>query len=119
MTKQRLIGFSFALMALLATSALAADGEVQFPTGNALDTDKGKAIYDSACAECHATGKSKAPKLSRKKDWNHAKFKSYSLMEKHARKGFLNMPSKGGRPILSDQDVANAVLYMEQNIGKK
>lgn len=102
-----------------------ADEAADFPatpdlaTGNKLDLREGMRIYKTSCAECHATGKGGAPRLRDAAAWRERSFQSFSVMEKHARKGFLSMPAKGKHPLLTDQDVANAVFYMEDQIADR
>jgi cytochrome c5 len=86
------------------------------PDGNKLDVRKGMKVYKSACAQCHATGKNGAPRLHDKEAWKNRSFQSFSVMEKHAKDGFLLMPPKGKRPALTNQEVANAVFYMTEQI---
>lgn len=102
-----------------------ADETADFPatpdlaTGNKLDLREGMRVYKTSCAECHATGKGGAPRLRDAAAWRERSFQSFSVMEKHARKGFLSMPAKGRHPGLSDQEVANAVFYMEDQIADR
>lgn len=86
------------------------------PPGNKLDMRKGLQIYKSSCAQCHAKGKDGAPRLRDPKAWENRDFQSFSVMENHAKKGFLRMPAKGIHPLLSDEDMANAVFYMLERI---
>lgn len=85
-------------------------------TGDKLDVRAGLKVYKSACIQCHGTGKGGAPRLHDAEAWRSRSFESLSVMEKHARQGFLNMPPKGGRPALNDRDLANAVFYMKDQI---
>jgi cytochrome c5 len=110
------------VVAFLA-AALAEEPPLQepadLPDGTKLDLRKGMQVYKSACAECHATGKDGAPRLHDKAAWKDRSFQSLSIMEKHAEDGFLRMPPKGKRPILSKEEVANAVYYMSEQIAGK
>ena len=88
-------------------------------TGRKLDLRQGLRIYKSSCAGCHATGKDGAPRLQDAEAWRNRSFQSFSVMQQHARNGFLLMPAKGRHPVLTDQDVANAVLYMKERISER
>ncbi|CAI8847227.1 c-type cytochrome [Methylococcus capsulatus] len=102
--------------AVLAASTVFA-GEPSAPlTGDELDARHGAKVYRSACAGCHDHGKDGAPRLDRPESWKSRSFESFSVMENHARGGFLKMPPKGRRPLLSDRDVADAVFYMTQRL---
>ena len=72
----------------------------------------GKAVYDSACMACHATGAAGAPKFEDKTAWAGRISKGQATLYKHAMQGFNAMPAKGGNPALSDADVKAGVDYM-------
>ncbi|HUL13324.1 MAG TPA: c-type cytochrome [Methylococcaceae bacterium] len=84
-----------------------------------LDVGEGKRVYQSSCSGCHDTGKNRAPKLADKDAWAKRSFEWFSVMNNHATKGFLNMPPKGQHYELTDQDMANAVFYMLDQIREK
>jgi cytochrome c5 len=91
-----------------AASAQAA-APVQSAAG---DAGKGKTVYDSACAACHAAGVAGAPKFGDKAAWA-ARIKSgMDTLYASALKGKGAMPSKGGNPGLGDAEVKAAVDYM-------
>jgi cytochrome c5 len=85
-------------------------------TANAAPGDKGKAVYDSTCAACHATGVAGAPKLGDKAAWKDRVAKGNATLYEHAIKGFQGkagfMPPKGGNASVPDADVKAAVDYM-------
>jgi cytochrome c5 len=76
-------------------------------------------VYQSSCSGCHDTGKNGAPRLADKDAWEKRPFHWFSVMKNHASKGFLNMPRKGEHYELTDQDMANAVSYMMDQIKEK
>jgi cytochrome c5 len=119
-TTTRLLFSAAILSGGLATPLAAAEEPASAPPqidpGNKLDMRKGMQVYKSACARCHAKGKDGAPRLRDSKAWASRDFQSFSVMQKHADKGFLAMPAKGIRPNLTDQDMANAVFYMLERI---
>lgn len=86
------------------------------PDGIKLDIRQGMRIYKANCAECHATGKNGAPRLRDRDAWKQRAMQPFSVLEKHAERGFLGMPPKGSHPQLTQQDMANAVYYMSQQI---
>ena len=76
------------------------------------DAGKGKPVYDSACAACHAAGVAGAPKFGDKAAWA-ARIKSgMDTLYASALKGKGAMPPKGGNPGLGDAEVKAAVDYM-------
>jgi cytochrome c5 len=113
------VAFTLSLASLPAVRAaepLALEYSPESFTGEKLDLREGLKVYKSACRSCHATGKNGAPRLHDAEAWKNRSFQSFSVMEKHAKQGFLKMPPKGKRAALSDRDVANAVYYMRDQI---
>ena len=76
----------------------------------------GKAVYDKACATCHAQGIAGAPKLGDTEAWKPRIDKGMPTLIKHSINGFSGdagmMPAKGGFSNLSDEEVEEAVEYM-------
>lgn len=110
------IRIALAASALLTASAVFAGENTAPVAGNKLDAGHGAKVYRSACAGCHDKGSEGAPRLDQPESWKTRSFASFSVMENHARGGFLKMPPKGRRPLLSDRDVADAVFYMTQRL---
>ncbi|BAU46618.1 cytochrome C [Sulfurifustis variabilis] len=85
-------------------------------TANAAAGDKGKQVYDTACAACHAAGVAGAPKLGDKSAWKPRIAQGNDTLYTHAIKGFQGktgfMPPKGGNASLADADVKAAVDFM-------
>lgn len=85
-------------------------------SANAAPPDKGKAVFDSSCAACHATGVAGAPRIGDKAAWKERVAKGMPTLDEHAIKGFQGkagfMPPKGGNMNLSDADVKAAVEFM-------
>lgn len=75
----------------------------------------GKAVYESTCAACHATGAAGAPKFGDKAAWA-PRIKDVAAMKASALKGKGVMPAKGGNSSLSDADVLAAVDYMASQV---
>lgn len=76
------------------------------------DTGKGKSVYDSACAACHAAGVAGAPKFGDKAAWAPRLKSGMETLYTSALKGKNAMPPKGGNVSLADADVKAAVDYM-------
>ena len=76
------------------------------------DTAKGKSVYDSVCAACHAAGVAGAPKFGDKAAWAPRIQSGIDALHTSALKGKNAMPPKGGNPTLPDADVKAAVDYM-------
>jgi cytochrome c5 len=80
------------------------------------DADKGKTVFNTSCAACHATGAAGAPKIGDKAAWGPRVAQGKDTLYKHALGGFTGkngmMPAKGGNPSLADADVKAAVDYL-------
>ena len=96
---------------------------------NPLDSDnaskplkiaKGKIIYESNCAGCHAIGMSGAPKLGDKQDWSDRIVDGEDVMLRKAIAGIESkngfMPPRGGNYFLTDEEIKMALLYMLSKI---
>ena len=98
---------------LVAAGAIGALGLLALP---AWSQASGKAVYDRACAMCHAAGVAGAPKLGDKAAWGPRIAQGNDTLYTHALKGFQGkagvMPPKGGNMSLKDEDVKAAVDYM-------
>jgi cytochrome c5 len=77
----------------------------------------GDAIYKQTCFACHGSGAMGAPMLGDKAAWAPRIAQGKDTLVKHAIEGIRMMPAKGGNPSLSDDDVANAVVYMANESG--
>ncbi len=75
----------------------------------------GEAVYKKVCKMCHGGGIAGAPKVGDTAAWVPRIAKGIATLEEHAIKGFkgkANMPAKGGRSSLSDEEVKAAVAFM-------
>lgn len=79
----------------------------------------GAEVYESTCAECHASGKLKAPVLGNTSAWGKLVREGLDDLVPAALAGLRQMPPKGGNPALSDLEVAHAVIYMANAGGGK
>jgi len=80
---------------------------------------EGEVIYTEVCASCHGSGALGSPKFKDAGAWAKRNAQGYPLLLTHALKGFNKMPARGGDPDLTDQEVANAVVYMTNEAGAK
>lgn len=78
--------------------------------GQAIAAD-GKAVYESTCVACHATGAAGAPKFGDKAAWA-PRVADMAALKASALKGKGVMPAKGGNASLSDAEVIAAAEYM-------
>lgn len=72
----------------------------------------GKHIYAEACASCHDPDASSAPTIGRRDEWSDRSELWCAVLFRHAGKGYLEMPSRGGQPGLTGKDVDAAAEYM-------
>lgn len=76
----------------------------------------GEEIYERSCAGCHDSGTGGAPKPGKKEEWAPRIALGIDLLVRKSIDGYEGkkgaMPPKGGNEELSEQEVANAVLYM-------
>ncbi|ABN83396.1 cytochrome c family protein [Burkholderia pseudomallei] len=103
---------SQAAAAIAAIAALPKAGEAPAAGANAESSaSAGKALYESTCQACHATGVLNAPKFGNKADWAPRLKDSMDTVYNFALHGKGAMPPKGGSNA-SDADVKAAVDYM-------
>ncbi len=78
------------------------------------------AVYNSACAACHAAGIAGAPVLGDQAAWSARIAQGMDTLNTHAIEGFQGeagyMPAKGGRTDLTDDQVRAAVQYMVDQV---
>lgn len=77
----------------------------------------GRKIVDEFCAACHETGAEGAPKIGDRQAWNERVSQGLSSLTRHAIEGIRRMPAHGGRPDLSDLEIARAVTHMVNRSG--
>lgn len=112
--------FLMVVLALLAACApesetpapSATPGDVQSESWRESRMLVGKEIYENACASCHAEGEGDAPAVGDRDAWSDRSDLWVAVLSEHATAGYLDMPGKGGRTELSDDDVAAASEYM-------
>ena len=72
----------------------------------------GQKTYEAACAACHATGVSGAPRLGDRTAWSARIAEGLPELLHTALHGEGAMPARGGNLALSDAEVEAAVKYM-------
>lgn len=72
----------------------------------------GEEIVKAKCAECHAGGKHGAPRIDDRAAWVPRLQKGLDSIIAEARKGHGNMPARGGRADLTDDEFRAAVTYL-------
>ena len=75
-------------------------------------TFSGKDAYELACAGCHEDGLHGAPKTGDPEAWAGRSWLWEAVLFEHAKKGYNEMPAKGGNESLSDGLVEKAAEYM-------
>jgi cytochrome c5 len=69
-------------------------------------------IVQAQCAKCHQTGQDGAPRIGDRPAWMPRMAKGLDELVASAVNGHGPMPSRGGLPDLSRQEIRDAVLYM-------
>ena len=77
----------------------------------------GAEIYETVCAECHGSGKHKAPVFGDRRAWKPLIAEGQRDLVRTAIRGIRKMPARGGDPSLSDADVERAVVHMANAAG--
>ncbi len=82
------------------------------PTGGSA----GKAVYETYCSGCHASGAGGAPKYGDAIGWDPFLKKGIDQVYVNALKGIGSMPAKGTCLSCSDDDIKQAVNYMLDSV---
>lgn len=90
----------------------AAPAAVATAPATAGDSAKGKSVYESSCAACHAAGVAGAPKTGDKAAWAPRLKTGKDALYAAVIKGKGAMPPKGGNASLADADIKTAVDYL-------
>ena len=92
--------------------AAAATTTVQTDAAQAAESRSGAEVYDMVCHVCHSTGVLNSPKLGDAPAWTERLAKGKEALYASSINGLNQMPPKGGRPDLSDDEIRLAVDYM-------
>lgn len=71
-----------------------------------------ESIVQAQCAKCHQSGQDGAPKIGDRPAWMPRMAKGLDELVASAVHGHGPMPSRGGLPDLSRQEIRHAILYM-------
>lgn len=77
----------------------------------------GEQVYKETCFACHSTKVDKAPQFGDKAAWAPLIKEGQHVLTAHAWVGVRNMPPKGGKPDLKQEEFARAVAYMARSAG--
>ncbi len=88
---------------LIAVGTLVISGQAQAD---------GKSVFDQVCSKCHRTGVLNAPIAGSKAAWEPRVRSGRDKLYESVINGKNDMPPKGGKDHLSDEDVKAAVDYM-------
>ena len=94
---------------LLIVLALVAACSAEQPPAAALS---GQQAYEQACARCHDEGTDGAPRTGDSDAWAGRSMLWEAVLFEHAKKGYLEMPAKGGEETLDGRTVERAAEYM-------
>ena len=76
----------------------------------------GEEVYNAVCQSCHTGGILNSPKYGDKASWEGRLSKGKDTLYLNAIKGIGAMPSKGGRPDLSDNTIKMGVDYILESL---
>lgn len=75
-------------------------------------TRSGEAVYNQACAACHAGGVLGAPRKNNAGDWEDRLPQGMAVLLEHSINGFNAMPPRGGCGNCSDEEIEAAIEHM-------
>ena len=76
-----------------------------------------ESVYQAVCHTCHETGVLEAPRIDDPAEWKKRLANGLDSLYQIAIQGRGNMPPKGGRTDLSDEDFKKVVDYMLKKAG--
>ena len=80
------------------------------------DFERGMRVFNVFCSDCHQNPDNEAPQLDEADDWDLRTIQWTSILKNHTKVGFLGMPAKGGHPELTDQNIRDALYFIEIKI---
>ena len=92
-----------------ATLLLAVTGNAQAQSDR---LEAGRQAFNKHCSECHENPASGAPEAGKQTDWENRSELWEAVLLEHAKKGYLEMPARGGSEDASDYEVGAAAEYM-------
>ena len=117
------LSLAFILFSLLGCSQAEDPAAETAPVTDPAETDRavmswrdeqqqrGRELYQEACADCHDEGKDSAPTTGDAESWTDRSPLWSAVLLEHAKSGYLGMPARGGSE-LTDHDVELAGEYM-------
>lgn len=107
---------SLVFAAALCGAALPAHAQGSFPDFPDANLKAGKAVWVDTCRDCHANPLSDAPQVKDTAQWKKRAAKGRPALYASALKGLVTpnteMPPRGGKVRLTDEEVRRAVDYM-------
>lgn len=80
------------------------------------DFVRGGRVFDAHCAQCHLDADNDTPQLDEADDWDMRTHVWVAVLKDHVKSGFLRMPAQGGQAALSDQNIDDALYYIQVKI---
>ena len=97
---------------LICVCGIAACGSNPADHATVSASNNGKQAYIDFCAGCHETGMMGAPIAGDASYWRGRSTLWQAVLMEHAKRGYYDMPAKGGRPDASDEVIDAATEYM-------
>lgn len=107
-------GFHLLLLLLAICAQPAAFGE-GLPV--AVAPTSGERVYKEVCSACHAAGVNHAPRFGDRDRWARLADEGQAIVTAHGWVGVRAMPARGGRPDLTLELFARAVVWMASGAG--
>jgi len=104
--------FLLAVISLFASACERATNDVTPPAQEEIETFSGADAYKLACARCHEEGLNGAPRTGDTAAWAGRSWLWEAVLFEHAKKGYNQMPAKGGYEELDNALVEKAAEYM-------
>jgi cytochrome c5 len=77
----------------------------------------GRAVVETTCSKCHATGLNGAPRIGDEQAWSKRSAQGLESLTTHALEGIRKMPPHGSNFALSDIEIQRAITYMVNKSG--
>lgn len=106
----------FVLVLLAAGCERPADDATVEEMIEVTQTYSGAHAYEVVCARCHEEGTDGAPKTGDAEAWAGRSPLWEAVLFEHAKKGYNEMPAKGGEEWLEDDMVEKAAEYMLRQV---
>lgn len=91
---------------------MAGESGQQTAAADSGEARSGEAVYNQACAACHAGGVLGAPKKGDAGDWEDRLPQGMETLLQHSIEGFNAMPPRGGCGNCSDEEIEAAIEHM-------